>query len=42
MTKATSSTVLPPVKLPTMESAMKLKVPLKVEISEAENWYEAK
>ena len=25
-----------------MESAMKLKVPLKVEVSEAENWYEAK
>ena len=25
-----------------MENAMKLKVPLKVEISEAENWYEAK
>ncbi len=25
-----------------MESAMKLKVPLKVEISEAENWYKAK
>ena len=25
-----------------MENAMKLKVPLKVEISEANNWYEAK
>ena len=25
-----------------MESAMKLKVPVKVEVSEAENWYEAK
>ena len=25
-----------------MENAMKLKVPLKVELSEANNWYEAK
>ena len=25
-----------------MENAMKLLVPLKVEVSEAENWYEAK
>ena len=25
-----------------MENAMKLKVPLKVEVSEAENWYDAK
>ena len=25
-----------------MESAMKLRIPLKVEVSEAENWYEAK
>ena len=25
-----------------MENAMRLRIPLKVEVSEAENWYEAK
>ena len=28
--------------LTSMENAMKLKVPLKVELSEADNWYKAK